>query len=440
MMSVSHGVSDGSGQVLRTGPPGHRGDYELIDNSPAGYGGQAVVFRARLASDRLGADVHGADVALRQLVGAGPPVAKLAARDADLREVRHRSLARHLEVFEGPAPWALSCPGDDDCRLGYAAAVWVSGETLAKRAATAAAADILRWVGQLAEGLEHLHSKGVIHRDVQPANVIIDDHDTAVLIDWGLARPVDGTMTSQVLGAGGFVPPEVASGHRATTASDRWQLGMTAVAALLGQPQGRLSPAELRRRLLRRLRGQVGHPAATADHLLALVELDLERRPATWETRLRPSLRRPLMAAALTLALLGIVVGGGALARRDVESATTCGPSPHCLPFTVVDTMEGGVDVGLYVRSCYGDEPCEKRALAALGQTIWGRCRVSGKEVEGDPTWVQVPWRFVPGSVAPDGKAVADATGASDPASPEFGWSSARYLSPRAGVDDLPAC
>jgi eukaryotic-like serine/threonine-protein kinase len=94
------------------------------------------------------------------------------------------------------------------------------------------------WIN-LAGALEAAHVRGVMHRDVKPANVVVDQAGQAHLIDFGIARASgDATMTQTgfVLGTPDFLAPEIACGQRATPSSDSWQLAATVSYALTGHP------------------------------------------------------------------------------------------------------------------------------------------------------------------------------------------------------------
>ena len=91
----------------------------------------------------------------------------------------------------------------------------------------------------MASALSAAHTKGVLHRDVKPANVIIDPEGTAHLIDFGIARSRgDSTLTAtgMMVGTPDFLAPETAAGATATPASDAWQLAATVSFALTGAP------------------------------------------------------------------------------------------------------------------------------------------------------------------------------------------------------------
>ena len=94
------------------------------------------------------------------------------------------------------------------------------------------------WV-TMAGALSAAHAKGVLHRDVKPANVIIDPNGMAHLIDFGIARSKgDSTLTAagMMVGTPDFLAPETAGGSPATPASDAWQLAATVSFSLAAAP------------------------------------------------------------------------------------------------------------------------------------------------------------------------------------------------------------
>ena len=113
--------------------------------------------------------------------------------------------------------------------------------------------DPARWFRQLCSALDYIHSKGIVHRDVKPANILIDADGNAVLTDFGISRYINEDLRRQlgvtgefvdgkkvdvtrqmVLGTEAFMAPEVRLGRGAVPASDAYSLGMVFFELLTG--------------------------------------------------------------------------------------------------------------------------------------------------------------------------------------------------------------
>jgi eukaryotic-like serine/threonine-protein kinase len=203
------------------------GKYVLIE--VLGEGAIGVVWRAHDES-------LGRDVAIKEIrFPAGlddEQVASLTART--LREARaaarlsHPAIVTvHEVVRQDERPWIVM--------------ELVRGRTLArivKQDGPLPPRRVAEIGGQILAGLRAAHAAGVVHRDVKPANVILDGERT-VLTDFGIAALDGGTVLTQtgaMLGTPSFMAPEQARGNYATPASDLWSLGATMYAAVEGQP------------------------------------------------------------------------------------------------------------------------------------------------------------------------------------------------------------
>ena len=96
----------------------------------------------------------------------------------------------------------------------------------------------LAWLEQAAATVDSAHRHGVVHRDVKPANLLLDSHDDLHVADFGIASAAgldSMTLTGTVLGTAGYLSPEQAQGERAGPSSDLYALAVVAYELLSGQ-------------------------------------------------------------------------------------------------------------------------------------------------------------------------------------------------------------
>jgi serine/threonine protein kinase len=96
----------------------------------------------------------------------------------------------------------------------------------------------LKWLRTVADALDAAHAQGVVHRDIKPGNLLLDDQDRVAVADFGIASLASEserfTQTGQVLGTAAYLSPEQAVGEPATAASDRYALAVVAYELLTG--------------------------------------------------------------------------------------------------------------------------------------------------------------------------------------------------------------
>jgi len=99
--------------------------------------------------------------------------------------------------------------------------------------------ELLRVLRQVAEALDYAHARDVIHRDLKPGNVLLDESGNACLADFGLAKTMAGsrdlTTTGSILGTPAYMSPEQARGDRLDARSDIYSFAILVYEALSGQ-------------------------------------------------------------------------------------------------------------------------------------------------------------------------------------------------------------
>ena len=199
--------------------------YEL--EKEIGAGAMGRVYRARHTA--LGRVV--AFKVLRPELTAGWPAERFDREKALLCRLNHPAVVKILDAGMGD-------------HSAYLVMEYLEGATLAHlianrpEEARARAEDLL---GQVLDALSYCHGLGIIHRDVKPENLMLSEHGTVKLVDFGLAvrDSLDRTIltcTDAVIGTPTFLPPERLLGEETSPTTDVWSAGCTYYALLAGQP------------------------------------------------------------------------------------------------------------------------------------------------------------------------------------------------------------
>jgi serine/threonine-protein kinase len=187
-----------------------------------GAGASGRVF---LATD----EVAGKSVAIKMFFAAGARGG--AAYERFVREARLASTLRHPSLVE---------VYDVSVERGFLVMEYLTGGSLAQRLAAGdrlAAVQVRRMALDIIAGLEAAHHRGVVHRDVKPANVFFDARGTAKLGDFGVAHLVDlgQTQTGGLIGTLAYMSPEQITGAPISIAADLYALGVTLFEAATGR-------------------------------------------------------------------------------------------------------------------------------------------------------------------------------------------------------------
>jgi hypothetical protein len=237
---------------------------------PLGSGGSAAVWLAR--DEKRGREVT---VKVVPLGGKAGP--------------RARREAQAMAALDHPRCQRVYACGRD-AESVYIAYEYVPGRTLrdAFRAGALTDDDALEAAAQVLDALAHAHARGIVHRDVKPANILLaDERDARVsvrLLDFGLARVAEAdtlTAAGDVPGTLAYIAPERLHGRPASAAGDVWSVGVVLYEALSGiHPFWRPALAESAEAIIRGARSLAELRPDLPARLLAAVDHALSLDPA----------------------------------------------------------------------------------------------------------------------------------------------------------------
>ena len=300
------------------------GPYRILEK--IGEGGMGVVYLARDGVNR--------EVAIKVLgpAVAGDPAARLRlAREVEtMRRVSSPHVAAVLDAdLDGPSPYVVTR--------------YVPGQTLeaaVREHGPLRGAALHRLATGLAQALAAIHAAGVVHRDLKPGNVMLDNGQP-VVIDFGIAHLQDSTRltkTGLVMGTPGYLSPEIIEGKEASGASDVHSWGTTMAYAATGrQPYGTGDFQTVFYRVLAGRPELTGVPPA----LLPLVTAALATDPLA-----RPTARSLVSLCAASAATGGIAPNGTARLPYGAQLTTPDGGGVTLVPMPPAVPPRPGVRPG----------------------------------------------------------------------------------------------
>ncbi len=237
----------------------------------------------------LGKGGFGSVYSGRDSRGTGSVAVKVFRRSEGLaaraeREARTASKLAHPNIHT-----VVGVESDDD--NAYLISELVVGERFDKTDLSDEQA--VRAIAAVADALAHAHSRGVIHRDVKPANILVSTTGEVCLTDFGIARDEDAletTFEDRLMGTLSYMAPEQAAGERASGATDVWAAGLTLYSFLSGRNpfKARTLPDLLEKlregaRPLSETRPEI--PRELSDVLARSLDRDPRKRPSANELR-----------------------------------------------------------------------------------------------------------------------------------------------------------
>jgi serine/threonine-protein kinase len=329
----------------------------------------------RIARGGMGEIYRAEDGVLARTVAIKVLAEHLADEDSIRKRFTREALAA-ARLSTAPSTVTIFDVGEHDGRP-YIVMEYLPGGSLADRIEAGGAQPpgrALPWLRQTAAALDAAHAKGIVHRDVKPANLLLDDEGEVHVADFGIASAVgldSFTAAGTVLGTAGYLAPEQARGEQTTPATDRYALAVVAFELLTGtrpfaadsptaeasaHVQGDIpSASERNPDLPHELDAVLAHGLAKepdqrygscAELVHALSSALDEAAGSTTIAAAAPTLvrrssrsRTPLVAAGIAaLALAGVGLAA-ALVRDDGEQGATAPAAPKTVQKTV--TLEG---------------------------------------------------------------------------------------------------
>lgn len=209
-------MSDLSGKTL--------GQYQVI--KPIGQGGVAKIYLAYQPSVKREVAIKVMSSPLQESAGS----IKRFAQEVEV--IAHLQHPQIIPVYDF---------GEHDDQI-YIVMAYIRGGTLADRIEQVPTGlpidEIIRLLDLIAEGLDHAHAKGVVHRDLKPNNILMDESGHPYIADFGLAKLTEGKIeltNTMMTGTAAYMAPEIAQSGKSTKRADIYAIGIILFEMLTGR-------------------------------------------------------------------------------------------------------------------------------------------------------------------------------------------------------------
>jgi len=358
------------------------------------------------------------------VLGRTVAIKVLAEHYADDEGIRRRFTREALaaaRLSNAPSTVTIFDVGEHEGRP-YIVMEYLPGGSLAERIASEGAQPpgrALAWLAQTAAALDAAHDRGIIHRDVKPANLLLDDDGRLHVADFGVASAVgldSFTAAGTVLGTAGYLAPEQARGEPTSPAVDRYALAVVAFELLTGSrpyegnsptaeaaahvnapiPEATALNPELPREVDEVLRqGLAKDPEArfpSAAELVAALREALDAaagRTVISRTAVRPP--QPAHRSRLPFALVGLatlLVAGVVLAATVTdgdEDRSTTEAMPTTVPLTVRETVTQEGTTVVKTVTTEAKPPPTTEAPPTTEEATTEEAQATSEQPSGDP-------------------------------------------------------
>lgn len=245
--------------------------------------------------------------------------------------------ARHGQILNNPAIVTVHHFDQDPVRrnIPFLVMEYVNGETLrdmlSENPSGFSVDRVTKWAGQLAEGIDYAHEKGVLHRDIKPGNVMIDENDNARLIDFGIGRQIRISMTNvshrtDTSGTPAYMSPQQMQGEAVSPAdqkrNDIYSFAATLYEALCGRPPFGGGDGDIRWQIINK---PVKPIDDFPDHISKALLAGLAKEPTS----------RPEAATVLAAMLVKQETRSAPLESKQLVVSTVPAPTPPRLLYRI---------------------------------------------------------------------------------------------------------